>query len=353
MKKQIPDPRRFSADGDSPLAQAAGEVARAPAASSQSLLADLAAQVSALLESGNEALVREVMRTPSSPQVCRALQAALDFALAPLRAGGEVGLQVFAIPVLFVTGATSARRIPGILSDSEAIRTLFEQSGVLGHCRNFGLSNALAAMDSVEAIPLRRLHTIARVQSWEGLNAIDLQPAEISVQPRQESVDLRFICGAALTAANAPAFVESAGDIGRWGMALTRELGRQLALPDVSVLAIPRPPMSLVRAVATGWFAARELGFQLFLSNALRQARTRIGEPDVTISAAPDNIVRIRLTSPFDEGLDQTYGWPLSPCDDLDAVGNSIFSLLDEARVERVAVMATVDHDRDIATPPH
>ncbi len=42
----------------------------------------------------------------------------------------------------------------------------------------------------------------------------------------------------------------------------------------------------------------------------------RIGEPKVTVTACSDQTIRVRLTSPFDDLLDQTYGWPLSPPDD-------------------------------------
>jgi hypothetical protein len=92
-----------------------------------------------------------------------------------------------------------------------------------------------------------------------------------------------------------------------------------------------------------GWYAARELGFQLFLSNALRQSRTRVGEPDVTISSGSDQAVRIRLTSPFDDLLDQTYVWPLAQTDDLNEIATSISSLLEEVRAERIQVVPAVE----------
>lgn len=321
---------------------AAEQLALAPAASRQVLLRALAARMGGMLERGEEAVIREALREPSSPLACRELRSALDLALTSGDDNGAVNMQVFAIPVLFVTGASEKTCVPGVIPDTNAIQRLFEESGVLGHCRTFGLSNALAALDSVEAIPLQVLRSIAHGQSWHVDGAIDLPPAQITVEANREKVDLRFVCGAALTAANAPAFTESAGDIGRWGMALMKELGRQLAVADASLLMIPRQPRSIVRASQEGWFAARELGFQLFLSNALREARMRVGEPDVTISTTTEPAICVRLSSPFDDMLDQTYGWPLAPCDDLDAIEHGIFSLLQEARVERIEINKAV-----------
>ncbi len=316
-----------------------------------------------MLADGDEKPVRDALHNAPSAQACRALYRALDLALTPGfdgHAGSEtavpehgVNLHLFAIPVLLVVGAPAAHRISGVVPDTEAVRALFEQSGALGHCRNFGLSNALAALEHLDAIPWVTLHSIAHAQSWADYTGLDLSPADIDVPADRETVHLRFISGAALTPADAPAFVEAAGDIGRWGMPLTKELGRQLATGDLSLLVIPRVPRSIMRAMQEGWFAARELGFQLFLSNALRQARMRIGEPDVTVTACSDQTIRIRLTSPFDELLDQTYGWPLSPEDDLEEITRSISTLLEDARAERSVFAPGVEEISGSTTASH
>lgn len=353
MTQPLPDPRHFAATDASPLNQAAGELVTASPDRRNPLLRELARVIAEFLERGEETVVREALRQPSSPQTSRLLQQALELALAPDRSESGVNLQLFAIPVLFVVGAPATQLVPGVISDTDAVRSLFERSGVLGHCRNFGLSNALAALKSVEAIPWAKLYSIANAQTWDGLMAPDLPPAPIDVPADRETVQLRFISGAALTSSDAPAFVEAAGNIGRWGLQLTRELGKQLAIPDVQLLAIPRAPRSIVRATREGWFAARELGFQLFLSNALRQARLRIGEPDVTISAGSDQTIRIRMTSPFDDLLDQTYGWPLTPSDDFDQIVSSIAALLEEARVARTEIVPAVEDIVDSKPATH
>ena len=350
---ELPDPRRFATGELSPLMRAAQKLAKAEPISRQPLLVELARMISAMLEAGDESVVREAMQNPCSSAAARALYQALDSALAPATGNGAVNLHLFAMPVLVVVGAKSTRRVSGVLPEPDSIRALFEQSGALGHCRNFGISNALTTIERLEAIPWSTLHTLGRAQSWDASKAIELTPADIEVSAERESAHLRFISGAALIPADAPAFVAAAGNIGRWGMQLTKELGKQLAVADVSLLAIPRPPRSIVRAAAEGWYAARELGFQLFLSNALRAARLRIGEPDVTISSGSDQTIRIRLTSPFDDLLDQTYGWPLTKADDLKEIAASILSLLEEARVERIQVLPAVESVPDSQRVAH
>ncbi len=319
----------------------------------KSALRDLSQRVSTKLEQGEENIVRDALKCPTSLAACRALLQALDLALAPLGRESGVNVRVFALPLLFVVGAASSAIIDGVVSDAEEIRALFESAGTLGHCRNFGLSNALTELGTLETIPWSTLHAIARGDQWGGLAGLDLPPANIAVTANEETVHLRFLVGAALTPGDAPGFLEAAGDIGRWGMMLTQLLGRQFASQDVSLLAIPRLPRSTVLAAQEGWYAAREMGFQLFLSNALRQVRTRVGDPDVTISACSDQYIRIRLTSPFDDLFDQAYGWPLALSDDFDEIVSSIFSLLEEARVERFQVVPAIDDNADMKWKSH
>lgn len=343
MPTRISDPRRFDEGNESPLSEAAAEIASASTEAQKRLLSRLSQRVSTMLEQGEENGVREALRNPPSPSACRALLQALELALAPDVGDGGVSIRIFAIPVLFVVGGAPAARVNGVVPDADEIRLLFETAGTLGHCRNFGLSNAFTGLGSLETIPLSTLHAITRGEQWVGLGGLDLPPADIVVTANQETVHLRFLVGAALIPGDAPGFVESAGDIGLWGVSLTQLLGRQLATQEVSLLAIPRPPRGIVSAAQEGWYVARELGFQLFLSNSLRQARLSVGDPDVMIATSSDCAIRIRLTSPFDDLFDQTYVWPLAPADEFDEIVASIFALLQEAKVERVEVESTVE----------
>ena len=68
-------------------------------------------------------------------------------------------------------------------------------------------------------------------------------------------------------------------------MPLAQELSRQLATAGLSVLALPRPPQGPLLALQHGRAAQREVGAQLFASNAIRRFRARVGEPSAVISA--------------------------------------------------------------------
>jgi hypothetical protein len=100
--------------------------------------------------------------------------------------------------------------------------------------------------------------------------------------------------------------------------------------------------MSPIQALEAGTFAESELGFQLFLSAALRKFRSRVGEAGAVVAACIDGSIRIRLSSPFDASLSQEYAWTLQPGDDIAAVSAGIFSLLEECRVTNVQVAETI-----------
>jgi hypothetical protein len=350
---RLSDPRRFDDWQRSPLGDAADEIAAASTDERKRLLSRLSQRMSTMLEQGEEQKIREALSKPRSSSACRVLLQALELAQSTNVPDGGVSVRAFAIPVLFVVGGASPARVNGVIPDIDQIRSLFETAGTLGHCRNFGLSNALTDLGSLENMSWSTLYAITRGEQWHGLAGLDLPPADIAGTENQETVHLRFIVGAALTPGDAPDFVESAGDIGRWGMPLTKLLGSQLGSRDVSLLAIPRPPRGIVDAAKEGWYAAREMGFQLFLSNALRQVRMSTGDPDVMISARSDPSIRICLTSPFDDLFDQTYVWPLALSDDFDTIVDSIFALLNEAKVERIEVASTVDEISNTNAPPH
>lgn len=295
-----------------------------------------------MLRKGDESTIRDALSAPISARAGQALWAALDASLSPPRADLGVQMRVFAIPVLLVAGGQAGSVIAGVVPAVAALKALFEKAGALGHSKNFGLSNALTSLNALEAVSWTTLHRIAIGEAGIGIAKLDLPPAEIRVESNEESVHLRFLAGAALTPADGPGFTETAGDIGRWGMPFTKALGAQIGVPGLWLLPIPRPPMSILGAARAGRFAANETGFQLFLSNALRQARLRVGDPDVTVAACSDATIRVRLTSPFDDLLDQAYGWKLAPLDDLGEVANSLFGLLAECRLDRVEVLDAV-----------
>ena len=107
-------------------------------------------------------------------------------------------------------------------------------------------------------------------------------------------------------------------------------------------MAIPRRPVNFVRAVYDGIWATNEIGFQLFLSNALRYTRQRTGEPDVTMATYSDNSIRVRFTSVYDDTFDKTFGWRLSPLDEFSRVVDCIDELLSDCGINNIEVIPNI-----------
>jgi len=343
--KTLPDPRRNKPAPGLEKSRLAALFEESPAPQ-QGRMSALREEIVRLLAEDAESQIRAAAAGALSPEHGRLLLEALDAALAPLTTAG-VRVRVFAVPVLLVAGGSAGSILPGVLSDLAEVTRLFEATGALGKARNLGFSNALTSLASLEAVPWRTLYRIAQGNGPADIVGLDLPPADLSLlSDGGEQVDLRFLTGAAVGPAGTASFLESAGDIGRWGMKFTEAVSRQLSPHGATVLAIPRPPMSLIRAMQAGRFAHAELGLQLFVGNALRRARMRFGDPEVTVAAHADASVRVRLTSPLDDSFVEEYRWPLSPADDLAEVSASIFGLLADVRLERVAVLDTVvDND--------
>jgi len=339
--KTLPDPRAYTPFSSNPLVLAAEKAAKAGSALQQDAGEILLSDLREALEAGNDARIEQALAEAASRPVRDALAHALD---AALEARGEAALvmRVFAIPLLIVTGGRGLAVVPGIVPDVGELRKQFEKHGALGQSKNFGLSNALTTAERLAEVKPSMLYRLTRGLGQEGFRPPDLAPQDIEVDSGEERVHLRFLIGAALTPANIPGFTETAGNIGAWGLPFTQTLAGQLDQEGVSLLPIPRPPMNLQRALETGRFALREMEFQLYLSNALRRFRARVGDPDATVASYSDGSVRISLGSPFDASLACEYRWPLYPEDDLGAVSNSIFGLLAECRLETVQVAETV-----------
>lgn len=293
------------------------------------------------LREGDDPLIEQALAESTSHAVFRVLAGALDSAL---KASGEAALhlRIFAIPVLLVTGGRGPLTLPGVVTDIGELTKLFELHGTLGPMKNFALGNALVCAADLAALKPSVVYRRSRETGQETTRPLDLPPGDIRIAGTQEEVHLRFLTGVSVTSADAPGFTETAGNIGTWGMPLTRALAAQLGQPGLSLLPLPRPPMSHLQALEAGKFAENELGFQLFLSSALRKFRSRVGEAEAVVAACVDGSIRIRLSSPFDASLSQEYVWPLQPGDDIAAVGNGIFSLLEECRVTNVEVAETI-----------
>lgn len=340
----LPDPRTyglFAADNE--IGQLISANERGDAAARLELLAWL----NRCLEERRDREIFDALRQAPSRSAYRALWDVV--CLAADRHGGGVdhatiAVRLFAFPIVLVTGARSAVTVSGALPDIDEVRTLLERHGAVGATRNFGLSNALCSADALERLKPSDVYRWSG--DWSAGAPRAMAPEDIAIRAGREQVHLRFLVGAGVTPQDAPSFLETAANIGAWGLPLTGALVRQLAQPALDLLALPRPPVSLLRAAHSGRCAELEAAFNLFASNAVRSFRSTVGDPAVAISAhrleTGGAEVRVSLSSPFDDTLLEGFRWPLHPLDDLDRIVSAVVELLRDCRVNEVWLVAAV-----------
>ncbi len=273
--------------------------------------------------------------------------------------GGASVVRLFAIPVVVVAalepGASGPRELPGVAAGVAALAALLVEHGALAGNRTLAMSSALVDATALDLARLPSLLATAALESPVRPAAHpDLAPAPIAVAGTTESVHLRFLVGTALAAPGADLF--GRGEAGRWALPFAQKLGAMLATPGAVVLAMPRPPLPLVEALWQGRMAQREVSAQLFVSNALRDLRARVGEPVAVISVhrgsagdAPSE-VRVSISSPLEPRDAQGLRCPLWPLDRTDDVVAMLATLLADCRVSDVRRMSGVHPDRDPVT---
>ena len=323
--------------------QAAAQIdARISAALTALLVPDRGAELAALFASAPSAAVhRHLWR----------LLVACERAGAP---DPSLLVRVFAIPVVVVAGldgtAEGPVEVPAVVDGVEALAALLREHRALAGHATLALGNALAGAD---ALAFDRLGGLL---AWRTLAdspapARALTPAPIRVTAGAEGAHLRFLAGTVLAAAGADPFRDA--EVGAWGIPFARALTESLRVPGASVLALPRAPQPLAEALWRGRVAQREVGAQLFASNAIRQLRAATGEPSAVISvhrveSAPSGAeVRLSLSSPLDPREAQGFRCPLYPLDRVDDVVQMLATLLADCRVVDVRVQPGVHGDRD------
>lgn len=332
----LPDPRKPEKANDNPLIMAE------PAPDD----AWLQERLRAALNAGDDVLIRRALHGGMPQQLRRVWQALAEV----LDAGDDsVGLRFFAIPLVIVVGARAQLLLQGVVPDIGKVTGLLEQHGAIGATRNFGLGNALCGIATLDALSPAALWRAAKNPSEYGLMDA-LAPEPVAAGPGREQVHLRFMVGAGVTPQHLPSFLESASNIGTWGMPLTQELARQLAQPGLEILPMPRPPQPLVKAAYAGRRAQLEAALSLFLGNTVRQFRMSVGDPDAVLSAhqleGGAGELRLSLSSPFDESLFEGFCWPLHPLDETGEVTQVFQQALSDCRVSSVRMIAEVMPDR-------
>lgn len=264
--------------------------------------------------------------------------------------GASRVVRVFALPVVVVTGVerpdAAGTVLPCVVPDAAALAAILREGGALAGNENVALSDTLVGAGALAFDRLGALLALEPAQS--------LPPAPIVVTAPSEGVHLRFVVGTVLAAAGADIFRERGA--GAWAMPLAKALSGALAAPRVSVLALPRPPLPLVEAAWQGRLAQREIGAQLFASNALRKMRAATGEPTAVLSVHASDIdprsaeVRLSLSSPFDPAQAEGLRCEVAPLESVDDVASMLEALLSDCRVSDVRRMPGVHADRDPAT---
>jgi hypothetical protein len=357
------DPRSYPAPATAPAQFAAlhalAEASLASATGQEASAHDLTlgAELESLLQPGNGDSLAQLFASAPSSAIYRHLWRLLA---ERERAGApdpSLLVRLFALPVIIVAGHEAILSVPTVLTaivaDVGTHASLLREHGALAGNETMALGNALVAAEALDLAQLPDLlASRALPEAMSPLSA--LAPAPIQVAAGVEGVHLRFLVGAALAAPGADLFRDAT--VGKWGLPLAQALSRSLGAPGISVLALPRPPQPLVTAVQQGRLAQREVGAQLFASNAIRKLRAATGEPTAVISvhrlddSGGGGEVRLSLSSRFDPRQAEGFRCPLLPGDRVDDVVHMLTTLLAECRIADVRVHAGIHADRDPAS---
>ncbi len=293
-----------------------------------------------LVGGGHEQSIRQAAWYPTTPESGTYIRGQVDEMIGSRPMDEAFTLELFALPVILILGATKDTVLPSVLTEPAKLNQLLEDKGVLGHCKNFGLSNALTDYDALYQYPLNDWMGGGASSTNEDDQIIDFPPVPLEIKKNSESAHLRFLFGAVLNPKQAPSIFATSGDIGRWGADFAKEVSQQLTTSDCSVLAIPRPLKTPFMAMEQGYWSVREIGFQLFISNALKYARPRIGEPDVSIDITAADVMVVRISSVFDDTFDRTYSYPIAPYEFGQTVLGAANQFLTDARVARYELVS-------------
>jgi hypothetical protein len=360
----IADPRVFPERVEAAFAlhveRAAASLASSSASGAENCDALVASDMAHALNAGNAMWLAGLLAAAPSAAIARQLWRQLVSAWEQTTHSeqGAVGVTLFAMPIVIVAARAddaAPSRLEGALPDSGRLRAILLEHGALAGNRSFALANGLAASDAIDVPRLPDLLTWTRLPDATGkapLHAVE--PAPIQLIAGEQTVHLRFIVGTALAAPGAPLLADSRVD--GWGVPFAQELARQLSPTELTVLALPRAPRSPLLALHEGRTAQREVGAQLFASDAIRRLRASVGEPSAVISAhrCPTALgggeLRLSLSSVFDSRQAKGFRCPLFAPERVGDVAAMLLDLLHDCRVAGVHVLSGVYPDRDPRT---
>ena len=352
----MPDPRAFplydSAAQPNPLIDTALEaLATEQSVVQQRLDESLVAQIAHALREKNTTPVADALARAPNLEVLRHLTRRVAEAhVAAGRALGDADLPatVFAIPLIIVAGSSNPTQIPGAVPDVTELIAAMKGNGALRNNQTFALSNSLM---SAATLALPNLPDSLNWWSAAPGLPIAVPPSRMNVPGGQETAFLRFMIGSALAGPSVNLLTER--DTGKWGMPFTQALSKQLTAPNLTVLAMPRPPMHPLAALLVGQAAQRDVAMQLFVANAIRKFRERVGDPKAVISAhrtGEGGEVRLSLSNPFDEKGAEGFRAVLLRNERAQDIAVAMKELLQECKVEDITTLAEVFPDQEPAT---
>lgn len=293
MSSDLPDPREFprvaDAEQSAVFALAQDSLSAPSTARADELDRTLDALIEGYLRNDRGTELALLFAAAPTADVARHLWRRLIAAWSDTSqraAAGQIAVGVFVLPVVLVAGITDdgeSRDVETILRDVALAASILKDGAALGGNQTFGLANALVATDAFDLANLPQVFAWQQTAFAAAAGERELTPAPIAVSAGQESVHLRFLVGTALAPGYAKLFAQE--HVGTWGIPLAKELARQLATAGISLLALPRAPQSPPAALVHGRAAQREVGLQIFASNAIRRLRASVGEPVAIISA--------------------------------------------------------------------
>lgn len=297
----------------------------------------------------------DACRKMPSVELARALIRLLAEWEVHIAASDGLAIRFFAIPVLIVAAAERSLSIRAVLGQKDTFEAMLKEKQVLGTVQQWGMSNAMCKADMLSGMAWVDLMSKQSNALIDGVGELlKVAPSDIVIQQvNQEQVYLRFLIGAAIISAKT-SWLSGASPIEAWGMSAAESLSQQLSMPGATVLALPRTPHSLIDALQEGLKAQREMCLQLFVSNAVRDCRTKFGEPTVVLSShitdAGIGEVRISISSEFSAKDAQGFKCELYPYERIVDVQRAIEELLQACQVTNIRLLKNVYPDREAET---
>ncbi len=290
------------------------------------------------------------MSLAPTPEAYKVLWQTLGGILAGPIEGQANSAIVFAIPLIIVAGVKGKLTLPSRLKDTDAIKAVLAQHGVIQANADVFLSSRLVNADGLSVLRPSQLYRWKQnLQYASGGLPIELEESPMELDG--EAVFLRFIVGVAMQPASGEPAIRLGGSVGAWGMPLTHLLGEQLGHEAVTMFVIPRTPNLVTESLQQGRFGRQEIQMQVVISNTLRKIRTAGETPVAIIAAHQGGELRLTLSAKENPANWAGFVWPLTPLDNIDLIEHNFCQLMNECHVDDVRVIDQLQVARHLDLP--